>query len=62
MSEAIDMSRFVEAKSDQLNADDLIGALAPRRLSIEATFNVRGGLTTVVRVEHPADPTGRGAG
>lgn len=26
MTEQIDMSRFVEAKSDQLNADDLIGA------------------------------------
>ena len=26
MSDAIDMTRFVEAKSDQLNADDLIGA------------------------------------
>lgn len=32
MSEAIDMSRFVEAKSDQLNADDLIGA--PRTITI----------------------------
>lgn len=26
MTEQIDMSRFIEAKSDQLNADDLIGA------------------------------------
>lgn len=32
MSEAIDMSRFVEAKSDQLNADDLIGA--PRAITV----------------------------
>lgn len=32
MSEAIDMSRFVEAKSDQLSADDLIGA--PRTITI----------------------------
>ena len=32
MSEAIDMSRFVEAKSDQLNADDLIGA--PRTITV----------------------------
>jgi len=32
MTEVIDMSRFVEAKSDQLNADDLIGA--PRTITI----------------------------
>ncbi|WP_159975799.1 MULTISPECIES: hypothetical protein [unclassified Novosphingobium] len=32
MNDMIDMSRFVEAKSDQLNADDLIGA--PRTITI----------------------------
>ncbi|SNT16141.1 hypothetical protein SAMN06295912_15028 [Sphingomonas laterariae] len=32
MTEMVDMSRFVEAKSDQLNADDLIGA--PRTITI----------------------------
>ena len=32
MTEILDMSRFVEAKSDQLNADDLIGA--PRTITI----------------------------
>jgi len=32
MSEAIDMAQFVEAKSDQLNADDLIGA--PRIITV----------------------------
>lgn len=32
MTEAVDMSRYVEAKSDQLNADDLIGA--PRTITI----------------------------
>lgn len=32
MTEQIDMSRFIEAKSDQLNADDLIGA--PRTITI----------------------------
>jgi hypothetical protein len=26
MNDIVDMSRFIEAKSDQLNADDLIGA------------------------------------
>lgn len=32
MNDMIDMSKFVEAKSDQLNADDLIGA--PRTITI----------------------------
>jgi hypothetical protein len=32
MTEALDMSRYVEAKSDQLNADDLIGA--PRTITV----------------------------
>lgn len=32
MNEIIDMSRFVEAKSDQLNADDLIGS--PRTITV----------------------------
>lgn len=32
MNDIIDMARFVEAKSDQLNADDLIGA--PRTITI----------------------------
>lgn len=32
MTEQIDMSRFIEAKSDQLNADDLIGA--PRTITV----------------------------
>lgn len=32
MTEMLDMSQFVEAKSDQLNADDLIGA--PRTITV----------------------------
>lgn len=32
MTEHVDMARFVEAKSDQLNADDLIGA--PRTITV----------------------------
>lgn len=32
MNDMVDMSRFVEAKSDQLNADDLIGA--PRTITV----------------------------
>lgn len=40
MSEAIDMTRFVEAKSDQLNADDLIGA--PRTITVRAVKGCEG--------------------
>lgn len=32
MNDMVDMSRFIEAKSDQLNADDLIGA--PRTITV----------------------------
>ena len=55
-------------------ADDLIRAMAPRRLRIDGTWNVRGGIYTHVSVEHRApgytgqmppsawhvDPTGAG--
>jgi 7-cyano-7-deazaguanine reductase len=34
--------------------DDLVAAIGPRRMTIEADFNVRGGIHTVVKVEHPA--------
>lgn len=33
-------------------ADDLIGLLAPRQLKIEARWNVRGGIGTLVTIEH----------
>lgn len=33
-------------------ADDLIRVLAPRRLRIEAQWNVRGGIGTTITVEH----------
>lgn len=36
-------------------ADDLIAALEPRSLRIEARFNVRGGIGTVVEVVHNKD-------
>lgn len=32
--------------------NDLVRALDPRWIQIEATFNVRGGITTVVRARH----------
>ena len=33
--------------------DDLVAAIAPRRLTIEGDFNVRGGIHTTVVVRHP---------
>ena len=33
-------------------ADDLVAALGPRRLVVVGHFNVRGGISTVVKVEH----------
>ena len=33
-------------------ADDLIRAMAPRRLRIDGTWNVRGGIGTIVTVEY----------
>jgi len=35
-------------------ADDLIRILAPRKLRLEARFNVRGGICTSVIIEHGA--------
>lgn len=34
--------------------DDLVAAISPRRMSVTGTFNVRGGIGTVVRAEHKA--------
>ena len=33
--------------------DDLVAAIAPRRMTIEGDFNVRGGIHTTVIVQHP---------
>jgi 7-cyano-7-deazaguanine reductase len=40
--------------------DDLVAALAPRRLTVEGQFNVRGGISTVVRAEYAARGRRRG--
>lgn len=40
MNDMIDMSRFVEAKSDQLNADDLIGS--PRTITVTRVTGAEG--------------------
>jgi len=34
--------------------NDLVRALEPRRMEVEADFNVRGGIHTVVRARHLA--------
>jgi 7-cyano-7-deazaguanine reductase len=43
---------FHEAVTNRI-ADDLVAAIAPRRLSVTGTFNVRGGIRTEVAVRHP---------
>jgi len=42
---------FHEAVTNRI-ADDLIAALHPRSLTVEGDFYVRGGIKTVVKVEH----------
>src|SRR3979411_242268 len=46
-----DDGAFHEAVTNRI-ADDLIAALDPRKLAVEGDFYVRGGIHTVVRVEH----------
>jgi 7-cyano-7-deazaguanine reductase len=36
--------------------DDLIAALQPRRITVEGEFNVRGGISSVVRASYEAPP------
>ena len=47
-----DEGHFHEAVTNRV-LDDLVRALAPRRLRVEGDFAVRGGIHTVVVVEHP---------
>lgn len=44
---------FHEAVTNQI-LDDLVAAIAPRKMEITASFNVRGGIRTDVVVRHPA--------
>jgi 7-cyano-7-deazaguanine reductase len=46
-----DEGAFHEAVTNRI-ADDLIAALDPRKLTVEGDFFVRGGIHTVVKVEH----------
>ncbi len=47
-----DEGAFHEAVTNRI-ADDLIAALAPRRLTVTGTFHVRGGIGTEIVVRHP---------
>lgn len=46
-----DEGAFHEAVTNRI-LDDVVAAIAPRRVRIEAEFNVRGGLRTTVRAEY----------
>ena len=48
-----DEGHFHEAVTNRI-LDDLVSALAPRRIEIEAEFRVRGGILTVVTARHPS--------
>ena len=43
---------FHEAVTNRI-LDDLVAALQPRKMWIEADFNLRGGIHTVVKASHP---------
>jgi 7-cyano-7-deazaguanine reductase len=45
-----DEGAFHEAVANRI-LDDLVAAIAPRRIRVEAAFNVRGGIATTVVVE-----------
>jgi len=47
-----DEGAFHEAVANRI-LDDLVAALAPRRMQVEARFNVRGGIRTTVRAAWP---------
>ncbi len=47
-----DEGHFHEAVTNRI-LDDLVASLAPRRMTVEADFKVRGGIHTVVEARHP---------
>ena len=47
-----DRGEFHEAVTNRI-LDDLVALLAPRRLTVEGDFLVRGGIHTVVEASHP---------
>src|SRR5688572_17105670 len=48
-----DEGAFHEAVTNRI-LDDLVAATRPRRLKVVGDFNVRGGIHTVVTVQHPS--------
>jgi 7-cyano-7-deazaguanine reductase len=46
-----DRGAFHEAVTNEI-LDDLVAAIAPRRMTVTAAFNVRGGITTTVIATH----------
>jgi len=48
-----DEGHYHEAVTNRI-CDDLVAALAPRALTVEGEFNVRGGIATTVVVEYRA--------
>jgi len=55
-----DEGAFHEAVTNKI-LDDLVLALSPRRMTVEADFKLRGGLHTVVVARHEAAPPRRAA-
>jgi 7-cyano-7-deazaguanine reductase len=47
-----DEGHFHEAVTNRI-LGDLVALLAPRRMTVEGDFNVRGGIRTVVEARHP---------
>jgi 7-cyano-7-deazaguanine reductase len=52
---------FYEALVNRI-LDDLVGALAPRRLEVRGEFRGRGGISSVVEASHPDARAVRGEG
>lgn len=48
-----DEGAFHEAVTNRI-LDDLVAAAAPRRMTVQTVWNVRGGITTTVTASHPA--------
>jgi 7-cyano-7-deazaguanine reductase len=55
-----DRGIFYEAVVNAI-LDDLAAAVRPRRMTVEGEFNVRGGISSLVRAEYPAPAPGRPA-
>ena len=55
-----DEGAFHEAVTNRI-LDDLVAAVAPRTMEVVGTFNVRGGISTVVTANH-GEPAYRGVG